>query len=73
MGPGVLLLGVNYWRLNFHVRAKLACRICGAVWLLIWWIWGGFRPPEAVATDIRADSMLIRIAAVSLDTISTLF
>jgi hypothetical protein len=28
---------------------------------LIWWIPGGFRPLGAVATDIRADSTLIRL------------
>ncbi len=32
----------------------------GAVWPLILWISVGFRPPGAVATDIRADSTLIR-------------
>ncbi len=36
------------------------CRIVGAVWPLILWISGGFRPPGAVATDIRADSTSIR-------------
>ncbi len=34
-------LRVNYWRLNVYFRAKLECRVFGAVWPLIW---GGFRP-----------------------------
>ncbi len=56
----IYTVGVKYWRLNFYLRAKLKCRISGAVWHLVWWIWGGFRPPGAVATEIRADSALIR-------------
>ncbi len=35
------------------VRFGVECRMFGAVWLLIWWIWSGFRHPGAVATDIR--------------------
>ena len=66
-------LGVNYWKLKFYLRAKLECRVFGAVWPLIWWISGGFRPPVAVATVIRADSNLICLAAVRFDIISTLF
>ncbi len=59
-GTRVCPLGVNYWKLQFYLRGKLECRVCGAVWPLIWWISSGFRPPGAVATDIRADSTLMR-------------
>ncbi len=52
--------GVNYWRLNFYLRAQLECRIFGAVWAWIWLILGGFRPPGAVVTDIWADATVIR-------------
>jgi hypothetical protein len=51
---------VSYWKLESDLRAKLEFGVFGAVWLLIWLIWGSFRPPGAVATDIRADSTLIR-------------
>ncbi len=60
LSGGAGMLGVNYWRLNFPLRAKLGGQILGEVWPLIWWISGGFRPPGAVATDIRADPTLIR-------------
>ncbi len=55
-----LQLRVNYWELNIDLRAKLERRVFGSVWLLIWWIWGSFRPPGSVTTDIRPDSTLIR-------------
>ncbi len=35
--------GVNYWKLTVYLRAKLECRVFGAVWPLLWWIWGRFR------------------------------
>jgi hypothetical protein len=53
-------LGANYWKLKFDLRAKLESRVSGAVPPLICWIWGGVRPPGAVAPDIRAGSTLIR-------------
>ena len=46
--------------LEAYLRAKLECRIFGAARPLIWWMSGGFRPPGAVATEIRADWTLIR-------------
>ncbi len=48
------------WRLKSYFRAKLECHVSEAVWALIGWMSGGFRPPGAVATDIRADPTLIR-------------
>ncbi len=41
----------------FDLRAKLGCVVSVALWLLIWWVSGGFRPPGAVATEIRANSI----------------
>ncbi len=44
-------LGVNYWKLDFYLRAKLECRVFGALRPLIWWSWGGFSPdlkPRAI-------------------------
>ncbi len=38
-------LSRNYWKLQVYLRAKLECRVFGAVWPLIWWIWSGFSPP----------------------------
>jgi hypothetical protein len=42
-------IGVKYLKFDFYLRAKLECRVSGTVWLLIWWISGGVRPPGAVA------------------------
>ncbi len=53
-------LRVDYWKLKFYLRAELACWVFGAVWPLFCRIWVGFRPPGAIATDIQADSTLIR-------------
>ncbi len=50
-------LRVNSWRLNIDGRTQLGCEVSGVVWALIWWILGGFRPPEPVTTDIRHDSI----------------
>ncbi len=41
-------LGVNYWKLNVYIRAKLECRVFGRV------------GPGAVAPNIGADSIVIR-------------
>ncbi len=65
LGPSTVL-GVNSWELDFHTRAKLEWWVFGVVLHLIWWISGGFRPPGAVAPDIRADSTLIRRFDVKL-------
>ncbi len=54
------MLGVNYWKLAFYHRAELECRCFEAVRPLIWQILGGLKRPVAVATDILADSTLIR-------------
>ncbi len=66
-------MGVIYWELKFHLRAMLECWLFGPVWPLIWWIWRGFRPPGEVATDIRADSTLIRRKFALPRSDSTLF
>ncbi len=50
---------VDDLELNIDLRAKLDCRIFWAVGPLIWWIWGGFRPPGSVTRDIRPVSTLI--------------
>ncbi len=70
-------MGANYWKLNFFLRAKLEYRIFGAVWPLIWWIWGGFRLPRGGCARYSGrfdiNSTVICLAAVRVDTISTLF
>ncbi len=56
---------------NFGIplaRAKVERRIFGAIWPKIRRISGGFRPPEADATDIRTDSTLIRHYGKGVDT-----
>ena len=64
---------VNYWKLKLYLRAELECRGFGLVRPLIWWIWVGFRPPAAVATDMRADSTSIRRCFALPPSYSTLF
>ncbi len=44
------MLRVNYREINIDLRAKLERIIVGVVWAMIWWIWGGFRPPGSVTT-----------------------
>jgi hypothetical protein len=58
--PVIGFLAVNYWKLNFDLRAMLECGVFAAVWPSIRRISGGLRPPGAVATEIRAGSTSIR-------------
>ncbi len=62
---------------NFDLRAYLECRVFGAVRLLIWWISAGFRPPrgggDRYSSRFEVHSTLVCLAAVRVDTLSTLF
>ncbi len=51
---------VREWELDVDLTAKLEYCIFVAGWPLIWWIFGGVRPPRSVTTASRPDSTLMR-------------
>ncbi len=59
-GPESAYISPARWKLKLYLRAKLECRVFGAVWPLIWLILGGFRFFGAVGTDFRTDPTLTR-------------
>ncbi len=65
-------LGVNYWTLNFYLRAKLECRVALDLVALGW-----FQVPrggcDRYSGRFDINSTLVCLAAVSFDMFSTLF